>query len=65
MTYPGKVEVRMFLGKPGGSSVPSYYELRVDQDPEPYADGAAMVVFIDMEKQKPVRIPEKFRTLMQ
>ncbi|HEV7478163.1 MAG TPA: hypothetical protein VGO02_10550 [Burkholderiales bacterium] len=28
------------------------------------ADGAATVVFIDMEKQKPVRIPEALRNLI-
>ncbi|MDA0225795.1 MAG: thioesterase family protein [Proteobacteria bacterium] len=61
MTYPGTVEVRLFVGAPGGSSVPTYYEMRVDDDPLPYADGAAVVVFIDMEKQKPVRIPEAIR----
>ncbi|HLS85671.1 MAG TPA: acyl-CoA thioesterase, partial [Burkholderiales bacterium] len=59
MTYPGTVEVRVFTGPPGGSSVTTYYELRVDagSGPEaaPYADGEAVVVFIDMEKQKPVR----------
>jgi acyl-CoA thioesterase FadM len=31
---------------------------------EVYADGAATVVFIDMEKQKPVRIPEALRNLI-
>src|SRR3989337_2601241 len=50
ITYPGTVEVKLFVGAPGGASVPTYYELRVIQgemrDPEPYADGAALVVFI-------------------
>jgi acyl-CoA thioester hydrolase len=61
MTYPGTVEVRLHVGAPGGSSVPTYYELRVDDDPAPYADGAAVVVFIDMKSQKPVRIPDAIR----
>lgn len=61
ITYPGMVEVRLLVGPPGGSSVPTYYELRVNANPEPYADGAAVVVFIDMKKQKPVRIPEGIR----
>jgi acyl-CoA thioester hydrolase len=61
MTYPGTVEVRLYVGKPGGSSVPTFYELRVDADPEPYADGAAVVVFVDMKRQKPVRIPDGMR----
>lgn len=65
MTYPGTVEVKLFVGAPGGSSVPTFYEMRVDDDPVPFADGAAVVVFIDMEKQKPVRIPEGIRTRLE
>jgi acyl-CoA thioester hydrolase len=64
MTYPGTVEVKLFSAKPGGSSVATYYEMRVDEDPEPYADGAAVVVFIDMKSQKPIRIPEEVRALL-
>jgi acyl-CoA thioester hydrolase len=61
MTYPGTVEVRLYAGAPGGASVPTFYELRVDDDPVPYADGAAVVVFIDMQSQKSKRIPEDMR----
>jgi acyl-CoA thioester hydrolase len=61
ITYPGTVEVKLYVGAPGGASVPTTYELRVDADPEPYADGAAVVVFIDMRTQKSRRIPEAIR----
>ena len=65
ITYPGTVEVRLYAGMPGGSSVATHYELRVIQgeryDPKPYADGAAVVVFIDLKKQQPARIPEGIR----
>jgi acyl-CoA thioester hydrolase len=61
ITYPGTVEVRLYVGKPGGSSVQTSYELRVDEDPEPYADGAALVVFVDMKQQKSTRIPDDVR----
>jgi len=61
ITYPGTVEVRLMVGPPGGSSAPTFYELRVDADPVPYADGAAVVVFVDMKTQKPARIPEGIR----
>lgn len=64
ITYPGTVEVRVEVGAPGGSSVPTYYELRVDTDPVPYADGAAVVVFVDMKTQKPARIPDGIRELL-
>jgi acyl-CoA thioester hydrolase len=62
INYPGTVEVKVFAGQPGGSSVATYYELLVEN--QLYADGAAMVVFIDAKTQKPLRIPEKFRSLL-
>jgi acyl-CoA thioester hydrolase len=64
ITYPGVVECRLYVGDPGGSSVPTFYELRVDDDPIPYADGAAVVVFVDMKLQKPVRISDGMRQLL-
>jgi len=61
ITYPGTVEVKLLVGAPGGSSVPTFYELRVGDLNETYADGAAVVVFVDMKTQKPARIPEGIR----
>ena len=61
ITYPGNVEIKLYVGEPGGSSVPTFYELRVGADPVAYADGAAVVVFVDMQTQKPVRIPDAIR----
>jgi acyl-CoA thioester hydrolase len=63
INYPGTVEVKLLVGPPGGSSVPTYYELRVGE--ELYADGEATVVFIDMQKQKPIRIPQNIREALQ
>jgi acyl-CoA thioester hydrolase len=62
INYPGTVEVKVFAGAPGGSSVQTFYELFLND--EVHADGAATVVFLDRE-QKPLRIPERIRTLMQ
>jgi acyl-CoA thioester hydrolase len=59
------VEIRVLVGDPGGSSVPTFYELRVDGDPVPYADGAAVVVFVDMKTQKPARIPDDIRARLR
>ena len=59
INYPGTVEVRMYASPPGGSSIVTSYELLLKD--EIYADGEAKVVFIDMEKQKAVRIPENLR----
>ena len=61
MTYPGTCEIRLYVGAPGGASVPTSYELFVDDDPVPYADGAAVVVFVDMATQKSIRIPPAIR----
>jgi acyl-CoA thioester hydrolase len=63
INYPGTVEVQVFTEPPGGSSVATAYELRIGG--ELYADGAAMVVFIDAQKQKPIRIPQAIREVMQ
>jgi acyl-CoA thioester hydrolase len=61
LVYPGTVEVKLFVGAPGGSSVATYYELHVPGDRHLVADGAATVVFIDMARQKPLRIPSGIR----
>jgi len=63
INYPGTVDVQVFIGPPGGSSVPTFYELNISG--ELYADGAATVVFIDMQKQKPIRIPQAIREVLQ
>jgi len=63
INYPGTVEVKVFSGEPGGSSVATYYELLVEN--QLYADGAAKVVFVDAAKQKPLRIPDEIRKLLQ
>jgi acyl-CoA thioester hydrolase len=63
INYPGTVEVQVYAGTPGGSSVPTFYELMIGG--ELHADGAATVVFIDMARQKPVRIPEGIRARLQ
>jgi len=61
INYPGTVEVKVFAGAPGGSSVPTFYELVLEN--ESYADGAATVVFVGRD-QRPLRIPDRIRALM-
>jgi acyl-CoA thioester hydrolase len=63
LSYPGTAEVKVFVGPPGGSSVPTFYELFSEN--ELYADGAATVVFVDMATQKPRRIPDDLRARLQ
>jgi acyl-CoA thioester hydrolase len=62
LTYPGEVEVRMFLDAPGRTSVQSYYEIWMDG--RKYADGAAKLVWIDMKTARPIPLPEALRALL-
>src|SRR3954463_3468098 len=63
INYPGTVEVSLLADEPRGSSVATFYELKLKD--ELYADGAATVVFIDMQTQKPIRIPGEIRGLLK
>jgi acyl-CoA thioester hydrolase len=56
LVYPGTVEVRMFLGGPGRSSVGSFYELY--KDGVRHADGAAKIVWIEIATGRPTPLPE-------
>ena len=56
LVYPGAVEVRMYLGEPGRSSIGSFYEILVAGTK--YADGAAKIVWIDRASGRSVPLPE-------
>lgn len=62
LVYPGVVEVRMYLGEPGRSSVESQYELRCNE--ELYADGAARMVWVDFQSNRSMALPERVRALL-
>jgi acyl-CoA thioester hydrolase len=61
LTYPGVVEVLMFLGAPGRSSIPSSYEIRVHGDATLYATGDAKIVWMEVASGKSVPIPDDLR----
>ena len=62
--YPGTVEVRTYAGKPGGSSIPTFIEMRLEGDSDTlYAEGAAVVVWMDFSSNKPKRVPDRIRRL--
>lgn len=61
LTYPGLVEVHMFLGAPGRSSVPSHYEIRIQGETTLYASGDAKIVWTEVASGKSVPIPESLR----
>ena len=59
LVYPGDVEVRMYLGEAGRSSVATLYEL--DAGGQRAAEGAAKMVWIDLASGKSVPLPETLR----
>jgi len=64
-TYPGTVQVRTYAGKPGGSSIPTFIEMALESDPaNVYAEGAAVVVWMNFPANKPIRVPERIRALL-
>ncbi|MDQ6619692.1 MAG: acyl-CoA thioesterase [Pseudomonadota bacterium] len=56
LVYPGDVEVRMYLGELGHSSVGSYYDLSMNGTV--YAEGAAKIVWVDRASGRPVPLPD-------
>ena len=64
INYPGVVEVRMFCGHPGRSSVQTHYEIRRQGDDTLYATGDAKIVWMDVATGKSVPIPESMRAAL-
>lgn len=65
LTYPGTVEVRLFAGHPGRSSIPTHYELRLVGDDTLYATGDSKVVWIDTASGKSAPLPESLRASLE
>jgi acyl-CoA thioester hydrolase len=63
VTFPATVEVRTLIGKPGRSSLPTYYEMRVVGSDELYAEGAAKIVWWNPKTGKSLELPEFIRRL--
>ena len=62
LKYPGTVEVKLFAGRIGRSSLPTYYELRRTDDLETVcATGEALFVWISNKTGKPVSFPDALR----
>ena len=64
LTYPGMVEVRMFFGTIGRSSVHTSYEIRLQGNETLYATGEAKIVWMDVATGKSVPIPDDLRARM-
>ncbi|HEX4325622.1 MAG TPA: thioesterase family protein [Burkholderiales bacterium] len=66
LKYPGGVEVRLYAGRVGRSSLPTYYEMRRTDDPETvYAMGEALFVWISNVTGKPAVFPETVRRRLE
>jgi acyl-CoA thioester hydrolase len=63
VTYPATVEVHLYAGEPGRSSVMTWYELYVVGDERRYAEGAAKVVWMDTCTGKSVPLPDTLRAV--
>lgn len=56
VVYPADVEIRMYIGDPGRTSIGSFYDLCVDG--QRCADGAARMVWTDRASGRPVPLPK-------
>ena len=65
LTYPGKVEVRLYAGRAGRSSLQTYCQLRLQGDEKLYAEGTAKIVWIDRGSGKSIPLPEPIRLLAE
>ena len=62
LKYPGSIEIRLFAGKMGRSSLPTHYEIRRTDDPDTvYATGDALFVWISNVTGKPTAFPDNLR----
>ncbi len=65
LVYPGNVEVRMFIGHPGRSSLPTHYELRLQGNEKLYATGDAKMVWVNPASGRSIPLPDNMRTLAE
>ncbi len=63
--YPGNVEVRLYAGLPGRSSLPTHYELRLAGDDKLYAQGDAKIVWIDPASGRSIPLPDNMRAFAE
>jgi acyl-CoA thioester hydrolase len=61
VTYPATVEVQLFAGHPGRSSIPTYYRMYCVGEETLYAEGEAKVVWISGVTGKSTPLPESIR----
>lgn len=65
ITHPATLEIRVFTGAPGRTSLPTYYEVRLAEQEELVAEGEATLVLIDRSNGRPLPLPEEFRAQLE
>lgn len=64
LTFPGAVELKVFIGEVGRSSIETRYEFRRVGEPDVlYAEGTAKLVWINFKAAKSVPLPDAVRNL--
>jgi acyl-CoA thioester hydrolase len=67
LKYPGRIEVRTFVGTPGRSSIEVTHEIRLVDDngnaDVVHAEGGAKVVWVNYAAEKSVPLPEALKAL--
>jgi acyl-CoA thioester hydrolase len=62
LRYPGTVEVTVYVGAVGRSSIETMYEMRRSDQPDiVYAAGAAKVVWTNLKQEKSAPLPDQIR----
>jgi acyl-CoA thioester hydrolase len=68
LKYPGDIEVTTYVGPPGRSSFEMTHEIRlVGPDGQPgavHAEGGAKIVWVNLQAEKSVPLPEAVRVLL-
>ena len=59
--YPETLQVPMYTGKLGRSSIPTYYEIFGEDRSVKYAEGEVVLVWIDRTTGKSLPLPEALR----
>ncbi len=63
LTYPAMIEIRTLVGKPGRTSIPTFYEMRCVGDASLYAEGGAKMVWWNPRTGKALPLPPFLREL--
>ena len=62
--HPATLRVRLYAGRPGRSSLDTYYEILDADDGRTYALGHGTLVWYDHAARRSVPIPERVRALL-